>query len=361
MKRERVSKSVLLILVLGISLLFLTMIRQYLMPIFMAGLLSAMINPVHSWMSSRLGGRGNLASFLVILGMVLLVLIPMAVLMGVVVSQAISVGQSVTPWIQGFINEPGLLSGYIEKIPYHNYILEYRNVLVARAGLIVGNISSFLINSLSSVTKMTVNAVFNGFIMLYVMFFFLSSGKAFLHKILYYLPLHDSDEQVLLHRFTSVAGATMKGTLIIGIMQGSICGLAFGLAGIHGPVFWGSIMAVMSIIPAFGTAVIWFPALVIMALAGDFKAVFILLIICGGVAGNLDNLVRPRLVGKDTEMHELFVLFSTLGGIGMFGLLGIIIGPIIAALFITLWEMYGKVFQDFLPEVGGEAGSDDSE
>jgi hypothetical protein len=74
--------------------------------------------------------------------------------------------------------------------------------------------------------------------------------------------------------------------------------------------------------------------------------------LCGAVAGNLDNLLRPRLVGKDTEMHDLFVLFGTLGGISMFGVLGIIIGPIVAALFITIWEIYGKAFEAYLPDVG---------
>jgi predicted PurR-regulated permease PerM len=110
-------------------------------------------------------------------------------------------------------------------------------------------------------------------------------------------------------------------------------------------------MAITSIIPAFGTAIVWGPALVILLLVGDFTGAIILAVLCGAVAGNLDNVVRPRLVGKDTEMHDLFVLFGTLGGIAMFGLLGIIIGPIIAALFITIWEIYGNVFQEYLPDV----------
>ncbi len=183
------------------------------------------------------------------------------------------------------------------------------------------------------------------------MFYFLTMGDLLLKKILYFLPLDDLNEQRLLIRFTSVTRATLKGTLIIGIMQGTICGIAFAIASIEGPVFWGSLMAVMSIIPAFGTAIIWFPALLILALMGDFVGVLILLVLCGGIAGNLDNIVRPRLVGKDTEMHDLFVLFGTLGGISMFGLLGIIIGPIVAALFITVWEIYGDAFQEFLPSV----------
>jgi predicted PurR-regulated permease PerM len=139
--------------------------------------------------------------------------------------------------------------------------------------------------------------------------------------------------------------------LIIGIMQGTICGIAFAVAGIEGPVFWGSVMAVMSIVPAFGTAIIWFPALIILALTGNFIGVIVLAVLCGLIAGNLDNIVRPRLVGKDTEMHDLFVLFGTLGGLAMFGLLGIIIGPIVAALFITIWEIYGVAFKEYLPDV----------
>jgi predicted PurR-regulated permease PerM len=184
------------------------------------------------------------------------------------------------------------------------------------------------------------------------MFYFLTMGDRLLMKILYFLPLHDRDEQLLLRRFTSVARATIKGTLIIGIIQGAICGLAFALAGIEGPVFWGTVMAVMSIIPAFGTAIVWVPALIILVLKGQFVGAVILGVVCGAIAGNLDNLIRPRLVGKDTEMHDLFVLFGTLGGIAMFGLLGIIIGPIVAALFITVWEIYGDAFRDHLPDVG---------
>ena len=120
-------------------------------------------------------------------------------------------------------------------------------------------------------------------------------------------------------------------------------------------------MAVTSVIPAFGTTIVWIPAAVILALAGNYTGVFILIGICGLISGNLDNLVRPRLVGKDTEMHDLFVLFGTLGGISMFGILGIIVGPIIAALFITIWEIYGDSFKDYLPAVGASLRREESD
>lgn len=369
MKRELINKSTLLALVLLISALFLDMIGQFLMPMFMAGIFSAILSPAHRWLTTKIGGRENVASILVIVGIVVLVLAPLSILIGVVVAQAISVSQSVTPWVQSFINEPTAITAYMEKFHYYKELLPYRAVIIEKAGMVVGNISTFLINSLSSVTMLTVNAVFSSVIMIYVMFYFLTMGEVLLLKILYFLPLHDRDERRLLRRFTSVTKATLKGTLIIGAIQGFICGLAFAFAGIQGPVFWGTVMAVMSIIPAFGTAIVWVPALIILALKGDFFGVGILAVLCGAVAGNLDNVLRPRLVGKDTEMHDLFVLFGTLGGISMFGVLGIIIGPIVAALFITIWELYGKAFEAYLPDVGplfshgkaDESGSEPSE
>jgi predicted PurR-regulated permease PerM len=351
-KHQNVNKIILLIMVAAISALFLTMIRQFLMAIFMAGLFSAMSTPVHRWLTPRLNNRENLASTLIIIAIVCLILIPLALLISVVIGQAVHVGQSVSPWIDSFVEEPGILSEHISKIPHYETLLPYRDMILEKAGEIVAIISNLLISSLTSLSKITINALFNIVIMLYVMFYFLSMGDVLLKKILYYLPMVHEDEERLLLRFTSVAGATMKSTFIIGILQGGLCGFAFFLAGIQGAVFWGTVMAVLSIIPAVGTAIVWLPALAILAIGGDFSGVILLAVICGAVAGNLDNLLRPRLVGKDTEMHDLFVLFGTLGGISLFGVLGIIIGPIISALFITIWEIYGDAFHEYLPEVG---------
>ncbi len=365
MKKALLNKAVLLSMVVIISAVFLLMIRQFLMSIFMAGLFASLLSPVHRWLTRVLGNRKNLASVITIIGMVCLVLVPLSLLVGVVVAQAVHVGQSVSPWIQGFLAEPSALSRFLEKVPYYETILPYRDVIIQKAGEIVGHISTFLIDSLSSVTKVTINAVFGSVIMLYVLFYFLSMGHTLLYKILYFLPLEDRDEQRLLRHFTSVASATIKSTMIIGMLQGGLCGLAFALAGIEAPVFWGTVMAVMSIIPAFGTAIIWAPAVLILALGGNLAGVVILVVICGGIAGNLDNVLRPKLVGKDTQMHDLLVLFGTLGGITMFGLLGIVIGPIIAALFMTIWEIYGDSFHEYLPAVGdfldGEEGEGQEE
>lgn len=345
------SKAVLLFFVMGISAIFLSMMHQFLMTIFMAAIFSALLSPLYHRLLLPLKGRENAASLLTILIIVCLVLLPMSALIGVVVAQAIHVSQSVSPWVQKFIEQPTIISDFLHKMPYYEQLLPHRDMILQKLGNLVGNTSTLLIDSLSSITKVTVNAAIMSIIMLYTMFYFLIDGKKLLYKILYYIPLENKDEQHLLQRFTSVARATIKGTLIIGIIQGALCGLGFALAGIPSPVFWGCLMAVLSIVPSVGTAIVWGPALLILILSKDIAGAIFIGIFCGLIAGNADNLLRPRLVGKDTAMHDLFILFSTFGGISMFGIIGIIVGPIIAALFVSIWEIYGESFQDFLPAV----------
>ncbi|MFH1218163.1 MAG: AI-2E family transporter [Pseudomonadota bacterium] len=351
MSPKTAQKIVLLFIVLGISAIFLAMTRQFLMAIFMAGLFSALTNPLYQRLLLLCRGRENLASLLTITAVTCLVLLPFTGLIGVVVSQAINVSESVTPWVKSFLQHPSAIADYKDKIPYYEELLPYRDVIIEKLGILVGNASTLLIDSLSSMTKMTVNAALMSIIMIYTMFYFLVDGRRLLDKILFYLPLEDRDEQLLLQRFTSVAKATIKGTLIIGIIQGALCGIGFSMAGIQSPVFWGSLMAVLSIIPSVGTAIIWLPALIILVLLGNITGAVILGVVCGLLAGNIDNLLRPRLVGNDTQMHDLFILFGTLGGISMFGIIGIMVGPILAALFVTIWEIYGESFKEFLPEV----------
>ncbi len=350
--KKNLPKVVLLCLVLLVSLLFMRMISQFLMAIFMAGLLSAIIFPIHNFLCEKFNGRRNIAAVVTVLSLILLILLPFSILLTMVISQAVDISQSVTPWVQTFIDQPTIITTYLENLPFYEEIEPYKEIFLRKVGSMVGSVSSLFINSFSSLTQGTFEAIFSVVIMLYVMFYFLNMGHILLNKILYFLPLDDVIEQQLLRRFTSVTRATLKGVVIIGLMQGLICGTAFAFAGIQGPVFWGTIMAFTSIIPVFGAAIVWGPALLILLLNAQFSDAAILAVVCGLVAGNLDNIVRPRLVGKDTEMHDLFVLFGTLGGISMFGFPGIIIGPIITALFITLWEIYGNTFRYYLPETG---------
>lgn len=352
MQRSTLNKSVLLLLVVFISAIFLSMIRTFLMAIFLAGLFSALVNPLYRRLEAWFGGRRAPASLTTLALVTLFVLLPLTGLMGVVTSQAIKVGESVRPWVQEQVAAPGALFARLEALPFYDEIQPYRDQIFQKAGEMVGRISTFLIESLQAATVGTVNFLFMTLVMLYTMFFFLMDGEKLIQKILYYLPLEDEEERRMLDRFTSVARATLKGTAVIGLLQGGLAGAAFAVVGIPSAVFWGVIMVLLSILPGIGTALVWVPASVILAAKGLWPQAIGLVVFCGAAVGSIDNFLRPILVGKDTQMHELLIFFGTLGGIIMFGFVGFIIGPIVAALFITVWDIYGIAFQDVLPETG---------
>ncbi|KPK27796.1 MAG: permease [Nitrospira bacterium SG8_3] len=351
MQRVNLNRSIVLLCALLVTAIFLSMIRQFLMPILLAGIFSSLAYPIYRRFERWFGGRRALASIVTLLLIVTGILLPLGALLGMVTAQAIEVGQSVTPWIKEHVSRPAAFSELLASVPFYDRIQPHEKVILEKAGEIVGTLSSFLISRLSSATVMTINFLFMMFILLYSMFFFLMDGHKLLDKILFYLPLEETDERRLLDKFTSVTRATLKGTIVIGILQGGLAGLAFAVVGIKGAVFWGTIMAVLSIIPGIGTALVWVPAAIVLAAGGHLIKAAGLAAFCAIVVGSVDNFLRPLLVGRDTQMHELLILLGTLGGILMFGVVGFIIGPIIAALFTAVWEIYGVVFGEVLPPV----------
>ena len=349
MSTTNISKIVLLMLVLAISAVFLTMIKEFLMAILLAGIASSMTQPLFRRLTRLMRGNQRLGSISTLLVIVLLIIVPLGSLLGVVTAEAIKVGNSVTPWVQDKLSHPDQISLWMQQQKFYSQIQPFEDDIFLKAGQIVGFLSKFLISSLSTATAGTMQFFFMLFIMLYSMYFFLIDGPSLLNRILYYLPLKDEDERKLIDKFTSVTRATLKGTAVIGALQGSLAGLAFLVVGIPSSVFWGTIMVVLSIVPGIGTGLIWLPAAIILVAGGSTAKGLGLAIFCGLVVGSIDNFLRPRLVGKDTKMPDLLILLGTMGGIVMFGILGFIIGPIVAALFVTVWEIYGMVFRDLLP------------
>ncbi len=350
MSQENFNKAFVLLLLLFISAVFLAMIRQFLMTILLAAIVAGLSRPFYRRLERWFGGRRSLAAGATLLVIVFLVLIPLTGLLGAVTAEAIKVSQAVRPWIQEKLSKPDAFTDMLKSLPFYDLVLPYRDTLFLKAGEMVGRLSSYLINSLSSVTVLTAQFLFMTLILLYTLFFFLVDGERLLKGFMCYLPLKQADEERMLDKFTSVTRATLKGVAVIGILQGSLAGAAFAVVGIPSAVFWGSVMSVMSMVPGIGTAIVWVPAAIILAGSGSYGKAVGLTLFCALVVGGLDNLLRPRLVGKDTRMHELLIFFGTLGGIMMFGLAGIIIGPIVAALVVTVWEIYGMAFRDVLPD-----------
>ena len=178
--------------------------------------------------------------------------------------------------------------------------------------------------------------------MLYLLFFFLRDGDKLLATLNYAIPMGDGRQQTLFRRFASVTRATLKGSLLVGLVQGALGGLLFWILGLRAPVFWGVIMAMLSLLPIVGPSIVWAPVALYLMFTGSMTKGIILVV--GGVlvVGTADNILRPLLVGRETRMPDYMVLLSTLGGLSVFGPAGFVAGPVLAALFLSVWDMFAQ-------------------
>lgn len=174
------------------------------------------------------------------------------------------------------------------------------------------------------------------------------------------VPLNDQHKRHLFRKFATVAKATVKGNIAVAAVQGILGGVIFAVLGIQGALLWGTIMAFLSLLPAIGSAMIWGPVAIYFLLTGAVWKGVILIVFCVVVIGLIDNVLRPLLVGKDTQMPDYLVLISTLGGMAVFGLNGFVIGPLIAALFISCWDLYGAEKHEASPQAEDRAFSSGS-
>jgi predicted PurR-regulated permease PerM len=348
MTDTRFRNAFLLLLVAAISVAFVAMIRQFLVTLLLAAIFTGLSYPVYQWLLARLGGRRPLAAIATLALSLGLVIAPLLAVLGAGANEALRVTETIRPRLEQLVDQPGEFDSRLRTLPGYDRLAPYRTQILTKAGELVGSTSTFLFAALSATTRATAVFIFQFFVLLYTMFYFLMGGPGLLRGVLAYLPLTESDKQRMLEKFVSVTRATLKGTIFIGAAQGVLGGLAFWAVGLDGAIFWGTVMTILSIIPGIGSALVWLPASIILAATGELWRGIALAAFCGLVVGSVDNVLRPRLVGKDTKMHELLIFFSTLGGLMLFGAMGFILGPILAALFVTVWEMFGIAFRTSL-------------
>ncbi len=349
MKRDTINLTVLLLLVVVISFVFVKMIKGFLMALLMAAILAGLLAKPYRWCVRATRGRRPLAAALLVVVVALVALVPLAGLGTLVTAQAIQIGEKVGPWVAAQVGQAGSLGERLEALPFYDQVAPYKDQILVKAGEVAGSVSNFLVDGLSAFTRGTMRFLFLSFVTLYALYFFLMDGGRVLERILWYLPLEASDKQLMLAKFSSVTRATLKSTAVIGGLQGGLGGLCFWAAGIDSALFWGTLMAGLSVIPGLGTGVVWVPAVIILFATHHTLTAILVAAWFAVVVSNVDNLLRPRLVGRDTELPELLIFLSTLGGISLFGILGFMIGPVIAALFVTVWEIYGRAFAAILP------------
>ena len=350
MTETRFRQAFLLLLVAAISAAFVAMIRTFLLTILLAAIFTGLVYPAYQWMLAKVRGRKALAAAATLVLLLVLVITPLLAVLGAGANEALRVTQTIRPQLQQLVNQPGEMDSRLQALPGYELLEPYRAELLTRAGELVGSTGAFLFSALSTTTRATALFVFHFLVLLYTMYFFLTDGPRLLSGTLAYLPLTGADKQRVLDRFVSVTRATLKGTVLIGALQGLLSGLAFWAVGVDGAIFWGTVMTMLSIVPGIGGALVWVPTVILLIATGEVARGIILASFCGLIVGSIDNVLRPRLVGQDVKMHQLLIFFSTLGGLLLFGAMGFILGPILAALFVTAWEMFGVAFRSALIE-----------
>jgi predicted PurR-regulated permease PerM len=338
MTETHVERAFFVALLLAVSLAFFWLIRSFLQPIFWAVALGIVVYPLHIRLARRLHNRKALAACISVAAVVIVVILPLIGLAAAVANE----GGALYERLQAG-GMDSLYTQIQQRMPQAAALIERIGIDPARleeqAQQALGTATGVIAQRALSIGSGTLRGTIFFFLMLYLLFFFLRDGPRILDALIRALPLGDQRERHLLERFAEVSRATIKGTLVVGIVQGTIGGIAFAVLGLGAPVLWGTVMALLSILPVVGTALVWLPAAIFLIVNDQIVGGIALILIGVFVIGLTDNLLRPILVGRDTQLPDYLILLSTLGGLAGFGLAGVVIGPTIAAFFVSIWQM----------------------
>ncbi len=334
-----------LILLALISLAFLWLILPFYGAIFWSIILAILFAPMQQWLVVRLQQRRNLAAIITLMTILLLVILPVIFLVvslfqeGAALYQRVSSGeQNFTAYfMRVFEALPPLVQAELIKMDIMNVATLQEKLA---SSLLV--ITQFMAERALTIGQNTLSFVVSFIIMLYLLFFLLRDGKALAGLMYRSIPLGSEYRHHFLQKLTAVIKATVKGNLIIAVIQGILGGFIFWALDVEGALLWGFIMAILSLLPAVGASLIWGPVAIYFLATGAIWQGLVLTAFGAVVIGFIDNLLRPILVGRDTQMPDYLVLISTLGGITLLGLNGFVIGPLIAALFIAAWSLFSE-------------------
>jgi predicted PurR-regulated permease PerM len=343
-----------LVLVLVTAGSFLAVTWPMLKPLFVAAILSGLSFPLQRSLVKVLRGKRGLAAALTVVIVMMILFGPVSALLALVARQAMGVSEFAIPWLQDNLDVNGisrLRSFVTQAVPWVGDMIPNAENLVASLGAAAQSAGVFLVGKISAITAGTAGFLLSMFVMFYAIFFFLRDGRKIMERILYYIPMQDDERDAMVERFMSITKATVRGTLLIGLIQGTLGGIAFYFAGINGAAFWGAVMVVLSVVPGIGAPLVWIPVVVTLYFSGESLSATLLLIWCAGVVGTIDNVLRPRLVGRDARMPDLLILVGTIGGLYLFGPIGFALGPIIYGLFLTALDFYASAYRHVLSPV----------
>lgn len=308
-----------------------------------AVILAILFNPLQRRLERRLDGRRNLAATLSLLTCICIVVLPGSLILASLAQEATSLYTRINT---REFDLAALLERFRSLLP--DFVLEALATLdlgsfeeiQTRLTSLLGQAAQAIATRAVSIGQGTAQLFISLGVMLYVLFFLFRDGPGIAIAIRKASPLSEHHTEYILGKFSAVVKATVKGNVIIAVIQGAIGGVAFWLLGIEGALLWGVLMAVLSLLPAVGAFLVWAPVAVYLLLSGQYLKGVILLLIGTLIISLIDNLLRPPLVGKGTRLPDYVVLVSTLGGLSLFGMNGFVVGPLIAALFIAVWSLF---------------------
>ncbi len=348
----------LLLILLG---LFSYMISGFFGALAFAGAAALMFHPLQrrleNHVSAGMAAGINLALLFV------LIIAPTFVLLGLAAGQALNFVELASSWIGNRWNggSPLLNVDLPDWLDFEAELAGLQKELMGKLGQIAGSAGRFVAGTLTQLTQATALFLLNLFVAAYFFFYCLRYGESLASEVMASLPLRQSDREEFLFVGANVTRSVLKSMVVIGAVQGFLSGLGFYLVGVEGVVFWGIVMGFLSLIPFVGPVIIWLPVALYMAAKGNYWTAAFLAGWFWLLVASVDNVLRPILVGSDTRMPDVLVLLTTLGGLFMFGAIGLLVGPLIGALLMAAWAVYRQVFEVELavPRADGTAAGGD--
>jgi predicted PurR-regulated permease PerM len=358
MKREYFLISIFFLISAIFFYLFYRIIIPFLSPIIWAAVFAVLFNPLYNRLLKRIHSKG-LTSVLMCAIIVVLIIGPLTYLLIALVNEATTAVAKVNE-----MSKSGELSNLLSfNIPFLDTLREklsrYYDISKINLNQLVrdaiDSVSKVLITQTSWVITNATKSVFYFFLMIFTMFYFFRDGEKIVHRLRRLMPLSPNQISVTFKQLRDIILATMYGGVVVALIQGMIGGVLFFALGIPSPVFWGAVMAFLSIIPFIGAFIVYIPAGIILALTGSYIKGLIVILVGTFVISQIDNVLRPFLISGKAALHPLLLFFTIMGGIAMFGLLGIVVGPIIAAIFLTLLKVFEfKLHPEAEPSLSAE-------
>jgi predicted PurR-regulated permease PerM len=332
-----------LLLLVAVTLAFGWILLPFYGAVFWGAVLAIVFAPLYRRLLAKTGQRPTLAALLTLLVILVLVFLPLSLITASLVREGAVLYERINKGDVSFSTYANQIYAAVPEWITHllaRFGLDDLGVLQQRVTEALTQGSQKIAQSALNFGQNTFDFVVSFFIMLYLLFFLLRDGAQLSRRMRDAIPLNAVYLRNLSGKFTTVIRATVKGNIVMAVVQGALGGLAFWVLDIHAPVLWAVLMAFLSLLPAVGAGLVWGPVALYLLATGSTLQGLGLVAYGVLVIGLVDNVLRPPLVGKDTKMPDYVVLISTLGGMGLFGLNGFVIGPLIAAMFMAVWDIF---------------------